>query len=116
MSKKYGIHGLKEAKHYLRHPTLGKNFISISQVVRTHLESGAQLSYLMGGSLDANKLVSSMTLFEAASKKILEGGEGEEKEVMTNANDIFSDILHRAEQQGFRRCQFTLNNLGDDTS
>ncbi len=131
-ARKYGVKGLAEAHAYLRHPSLRRNLITISDVVRHQLSSGVQLSYLMGGSIDTMKIMSSMTLFEAASRLLLEElrkkgeevqasseekkedegkEEDDENKEISDAHKIILRVLELAEEQGYHPCQRTLEIL-----
>lgn len=64
-SEYYGINGVEEAKAYLAHPVLGKRLREITSVLLTHTDENVRT--LMGSHIDAIKLRSSMTLFDAIS-------------------------------------------------
>lgn len=64
MSRKYAISGLEEARAYLRHPVLGPRLRECARVVADAEDTTAEQIF---GSVDAMKLRSSMTLFEAAA-------------------------------------------------
>lgn len=70
----YGLADEEEAKAYLAHPVLGKRLREITNVLLTHTDKDAET--LMGSPIDAVKLRSSMTLFNAVSP-----------------NDIFQKVL-----------------------
>ncbi|MBR5069457.1 MAG: DUF1810 domain-containing protein [Bacteroidales bacterium] len=70
----FGISGLEEAKAYLAHEVLGPRLREITEAVLEN--EGEPIDVLMGWEVDAMKLKSSMTLFDAASP-----------------NDIFGDVL-----------------------
>ena len=63
MSQAYAIHDRSEAEEYLRHPLLSQRLLEIASAAADHLRNGVALNTLMGSSIDAAKLVSSMTLF-----------------------------------------------------
>lgn len=60
----YGIASAQEARAYLRHPILGPRLREASNALLSH--AGASAEAIMGG-IDALKLRSSMTLFEAVA-------------------------------------------------
>lgn len=60
----YGVHSLDEAKRYLAHPLLGTRLRACTAAMMAQAESLSAEAIL--GSVDALKLCSSMTLFEAA--------------------------------------------------
>ncbi|WP_193215984.1 DUF1810 domain-containing protein [Pseudoprevotella muciniphila] len=72
-SKFYGISGIEEAEAYLNHPVLGKRLREITNVLLMHKDLAAKDIF---GGLDAMKVRSCMTLFNAASP-----------------NDIFEEVL-----------------------
>ncbi len=61
----FAISDLTEAEAYVRHPILGARLIEIATVIAT--SPCADIEDLMGSSIDAMKVRSSMTLFEIAS-------------------------------------------------
>ncbi|MDY2975694.1 MAG: DUF1810 domain-containing protein [Alloprevotella sp.] len=63
-AKYYGISGLDEAKAYLAHPTLGPRLRAICQALLRH-ETKSPTEML--GSIDAMKVRSCLTLFNAVS-------------------------------------------------
>lgn len=64
-SRYYSIDGMEEAKAYLTHPVLGKRLKEITAVLLTHTDE--DVVEMMGSHIDAIKLRSSMTLFDAVS-------------------------------------------------
>lgn len=86
----YGIEDLAEARAYLADPVLGPRLIACVRALLGH--SGAAPEAIMGP-VDAKKLRSSATLFEAAG-----GGA------------VFADLLDAF--YGGRRCSRTLELLG----
>ena len=62
MSEFYGIAGLEEAKAYLAHPVLGARLREISTALLAH---AGQAAWAILGEIDAMKVRSSMTLFDA---------------------------------------------------
>lgn len=73
-SRFYGIDDVEEAKAYLNHSVLGKRLKEITSVLLTHTDE--DVVTLMGSYIDAIKLRSCMTLFDAVSP-----------------NDIFGQVL-----------------------
>ena len=67
MAVHYGITDLAEARSYLRHPVLGARLRECAQLV---LGSPATSAEEMFGPVDAVKLRSSMTLFDAAAPDV----------------------------------------------
>ena len=72
-AKYYGISGLNEAKAYLSHPILGARLREITAALLQH--RGEDAVSILGG-IDALKVRSCMTLFDAVSP-----------------NDIFRQVL-----------------------
>jgi uncharacterized protein (DUF1810 family) len=63
-SRHYAISSLEEAKQYLRHPVLGPRLLECAGIVATTENRTAPQIF---GSIDAQKLRSSMTLFMRAA-------------------------------------------------
>ena len=63
-AKYYGIENLNEAREYLKDKVLRERLLEISQAL-LDLESN-DIEYIMGSSIDAKKLLSSITLFHLA--------------------------------------------------
>jgi uncharacterized protein (DUF1810 family) len=95
-ARHYELRDLEEARAYLRDPQLRANYLLAAEAIAAQLEPGASLERLMGGKIDALKLVSSLTLFELAS-----AGD------FPNLAALCREILARAEAQGFPRCSHT---------
>ncbi|MBR5716099.1 MAG: DUF1810 domain-containing protein [Bacteroidales bacterium] len=86
----FGLSGLEEAKAYLAHEVLGPRLREITEAVLENEEEPVEV--LMGWEVDAMKLKSSMTLFDAASP-----------------NDIFGDVLDTFFDG--QRCRKTLSMI-----
>jgi len=102
MSQVYAIRDRSEAEEYLRDRLLSSRLLEISRAAAAHLQKGVPLATLMGSSIDAAKLVSSMTLFAGVGKGLPEAAAQAE---------AAESILAAAAQQGYERCQFTLRQL-----
>ena len=76
-AKYYGISGYDEAEAYLHHPILGERLRHITKVLLTHKD--LSLNEIFGG-IDAMKVCSCMTLFDAVSP-----------------DDIFDEVLNSFE-------------------
>lgn len=74
-SEYYGLDDINEAKAYLNHPILGKRLREITTVLLDHTDEDAET--LMGSNIDAIKLRSCMTLFDAISP-----------------DDVFNEVLY----------------------
>lgn len=108
MSQSYALQDLAEAVAYLRDPTLRARLVQITAIVAERLEKGDQLTKLMGGRIDALKVVSSLTLFELAARKLDTGPDSKDG---TEFAALCGRVLSAAETQGFPRCQFTIASI-----
>jgi uncharacterized protein (DUF1810 family) len=107
MSRTFALRDPGEAIAYARDSELRARLLAISAVVAARLREGIALTTLMGGQIDALKLVSSLTLFEWAGNKLL-AGDGESQGDLAK---VATEILSAAEVQGYPRCQHTLREL-----
>ncbi len=110
MSQRYGLEGVDEAKDYLREPVLRSRLLTIATAVARQIEQqgSGSLERVMGSSIDAAKLVSSMTLFGALAAK-LHATEGLDD--YAAIADVAARILAVAAAEGYPACQFTLGRL-----
>jgi uncharacterized protein (DUF1810 family) len=107
-SRAYGIDGAAEAREYLRDSLLRSRLLTIASAVADQLARGVPLERVMGSSIDATKLVSSMTLFGNVARQ-LHATEGlEEFAALARVAD---EILVGAAGAGFEKCEFTLERL-----
>lgn len=88
-SEYYGITSLQEAKDYLENELLRKRLFKITESLLMH--KGKDIESIMGD-IDALKLKSSMTLFDAVQP-----------------DDIFGEVLD--EFYGGERCRITLEKI-----
>ena len=107
-SRRYGLEGLDEAVAYLQDPVLGPRLLEATTAVAEQIGRGAALQTLMGSSIDVLKLVSSLTLFEAAATRL---HEREGLESHRTLAGIAGDVLMAASAEGYPRCQATLASL-----
>ena len=107
MSQRYAIRDRAEAIAYLRHPVLFSRLLEITTAVAEHVRNGAALDRLMGSSIDATKLVSSLTLFGKVARSLSDS--------RTDANaalaDLAEEVLIAGAAQGYQRCHHTLRTL-----
>jgi uncharacterized protein (DUF1810 family) len=96
----YGIAGRSEAVAYVHHAVLRGRLLDITNAVAEQLRKRIPLATLMSSDIDAKKLVSSMTLFNAVA-----AGADEELAAATGA------VLKQAAAQGYPACEFTLKQL-----
>jgi len=99
----YAIRDLAEACEYLRDPILRAHYEEIADAVSDQLAHGRALEDLMGGSTDALKLVSSLTLFRAAAQSL--AGEDPAFDSLAQRCD---SILEQASAGGHLPCAQTL--------
>src|SRR6186713_218591 len=98
-SRTYGLDGVGEAEEYLQDPLLRSRLLAITSVAARQIdEGGLTLLRLMGSSIDATKLVSSMTLFEHVAQR-LHDVEGLDEYASLAA--AAKTILERATAEGF---------------
>jgi len=110
-SQFFAIRSLAEAEEYLREPLLRSRLLAVTRVVAEHLSNGASLQTLMGSSIDALKLVSSLTLFGSlAERPRAVGDPAAHKEIVEFAR-LARQVLDAADRQGYGRCKYTLESL-----
>ncbi|MGH6696290.1 DUF1810 domain-containing protein [Sphingopyxis sp.] len=68
MAQRYAIAGLEEARAYLAHPLLGTRYVACVEALQDLIGSDPVVVF---GEVDAIKLRSSLTLFEAVSERPL---------------------------------------------
>jgi uncharacterized protein (DUF1810 family) len=102
----YGVRDLQEACEYLRDPILRARYDEIAAAVAEQLEAGVPVEHLMGGSIDALKLASSLTLFSAAASRLAD----ETSSALARRCDA---ILRITTTQGYPACSFTIEQLAD---
>lgn len=108
LSQTYGLADVDEATAYLRDPVLRGRLLTIAETVADQLRQGTGLARLMGGSVDALKVVSSMTLFGSVARATSPTeANGEYRRLA----DVAEEILAAAESEGYPRCRFTLARL-----
>lgn len=110
-ARRYALAGREEAEAYLRHDELCRRYAQSVAAVSTQLcrLQPPQLETLMGSLLDALKLVSSLTLFEAVATA-LSSETGEDGPHARLAEEI-GGVLAVADAQGYDRCAFTQRAL-----
>jgi uncharacterized protein (DUF1810 family) len=108
MSRTYAIRDREEAVAYLRHPVLAPRLFEITSGVAEQLRVGVPVDRLMGSSIDAAKLVSSLTLFGRVARS-LSASPGDAPAAFA---DLADEILTSAASQGYAACQHTLGQLG----
>jgi uncharacterized protein (DUF1810 family) len=104
-AREYALRDLDEACAYLRDPLLRTRYEEISNAVAEHLSRGAPVEEVMGGSTDACKLVSSLTLFRAAATELTQDDNGPHFKRLAELCDA---LLQRTSAQDYPPCEFTL--------
>jgi uncharacterized protein (DUF1810 family) len=108
----YGLAGYQEAAAYLRDPLLAERLVAAAAAVRAHVEArgghAAPLAEIMGSDIDANKLVSCMTLFARVAPALYAEDRRPELAALIEHADA---ILAAGRAQGYPRCSFTEERL-----
>ncbi len=105
----YALRDLDEACEYLRDQVLRAHYEEISGAVADQLANGVEGETLMGGSTDALKLASSLTLFRAAALHLAKN----DASLVALAKRCNS-ILEQLDAQGYPPCRFTLDRIESD--
>ena len=103
-SQFYAVQNLDEACEYLRDPALRARYEEITAAILEKLGAGVPLERLMGGSTDAFKLVSSLTLFRTAASQLAD-------EASATLARRCDDILRITALEGYPTCSFTAERL-----
>jgi uncharacterized protein (DUF1810 family) len=106
LSEHFAIKSHDEAKAYLTNETLRSRYLEISTEVLHRLEEGVNPTFLMGGSTDRGKLISSATLFEHFAMQRDDQG----------LHSTLAQILTLIGAQGFARCALTQKWIYDDVT
>ncbi|KTD54299.1 hypothetical protein Lsai_3121 [Legionella sainthelensi] len=103
-AKYFGIVDLNEACEFIQNKELFHNYYEIAQLILQQLEK-TPLTILMGGTVDAQKLISSLTLFrETAAVLISQGIKTQDFiRLIECCDQIFIKILN----QGYFPCEET---------
>jgi len=111
MTQAFALGGEDDAAEYLRDEELRSRLLAITGVVAEQLRSGRvpSLRTLMGSEVDARKLVSSLTLFAHAARRLHDREGLDAYAAMADAAD---DVLGMAAAQGYPPCAHTLRRLG----
>ena len=109
MSQAYAIRDRAEAAEYLRHPVLRARLLLITGAIADRLTGASppSLVALMGSTIDARKLVSSLTLFREVARTLAAAPDDEYGRFMATA----ADVLSAAAAQGYPACAHTLAHL-----
>jgi len=105
-AKKYGLVDFQETCDYLQDPILFVNYNKIVQEVLFQLQY-TSVKCLMGSSIDAKKLMSSLTLFREAADYL--ANEKQSSYAYRTLQKNCNLILARASEEQLLPCQDTLN-------
>ena len=107
-SQIYAIATIREAELFLQDPSLRNRLLTATTAVAERLRQKVSLGDLMGSSIDALKLVSSLTLFGAVARRLGMAGESEEYRSLASLAD---EILAAAASEGYPPCRYTIERL-----
>jgi uncharacterized protein (DUF1810 family) len=107
-ARAYALDDLAEACAYLRDPLLRKRYEEITDVVSSQLAGRRGLESLMGGTIDAQKLVSSLTLFRGAARRLVK-----EDVTFEGFAQRCDSILEQTTREGYPPCPQTLAQIAD---
>jgi uncharacterized protein (DUF1810 family) len=102
-ARAYAIRDLAEACEYLRDPLLRARYEEIAGAVSDQLDRGRAVEDLMGGSTDALKLASSLTLVRAAAQSL-----AIDDPIFNSLAQHCDSILAQTSAQGYPPCAQTL--------
>ena len=108
MSQTYGIAGVAEAEAYLRDPLLRGRLLTITLAVVEQLRRGVSIESLMNSSIDAMKLVSSMTLFGHVARRL---HAAEQLNDYASLARLADEVVATADAERYLPCAFTLSRL-----
>ena len=111
MTQAFALAGEEEAAEFLRDAELRSRLLTITETVAGQLHGRVpSLRTLMGSDVDAKKIVSSLTLFAHAARRLSEAEGLAAYDAMAHAAE---DVLTIAAAQGYPRCAHTLQRLRD---
>lgn len=109
LAKRYGIADFKEACDYLRDPLLFKRYNETVSLIERQLQK-IPVETLMGGTTDARKLASSLTLFQAAAS-FLSSANHQTQHDYAGLEQRCARIFQIITNQGYPPCKATLAEL-----
>lgn len=109
----YSIQDAHEAVAYLRDAVLRDRLLAVTAAVAAHLTADrpVPLQHLMGSDVDAQKLVSSLTLFGHVAEAL---AATEDSGDFRELAELVRVVLEHAEAEGYPPCSFTLKKLRAD--
>jgi uncharacterized protein (DUF1810 family) len=112
-SRAYGVRGVAEAIDYLNDPTLRSRLLEISMAVCDQLRQDVSLETVMGSSIDALKLVSSLTLFGGVARQLACEDPSSEFDALAS---VSAEVCERAARAGYPPCERTRAVLTSEPS
>lgn len=111
LAVRYALDGVEEAEAYLRNPVLRERLLEVTEAVHGHVvrTPPAAIRTLMGSGIDAQKLVSSLTLFEGVARRLASADPP--VAAADHLAELAGEILAAARAQGLGRCAATENAL-----
>lgn len=108
-SLRYDIMDFEEACDYLLHPVLFQRYFDIVQLVEEQLLKKIPVETLMGSSIDALKLRSSLTLFREAADYLAQQQKGsyEQYALLSQRCDRIFELI----KPKYTPCEFTLSHI-----
>lgn len=107
----YGLSGIDEACDYLCDPLLRDRLGRATEAVERQLAQGESVRDVMGSEIDSFKLVSSLTLFDLAAKKLLASEARSAESDLERLSAVCAGVLAAAGKQGFPRCKGTVDSI-----
>jgi uncharacterized protein (DUF1810 family) len=101
MSQRYAITSPDEAREYLYDQTLRSRLFETTRAVLAQLKGGIAPEALLGSQIDCQKLISSLTLFEAIAETMKD----------EEMHSLLRSVLTHLNEAGFHRCERTLEWL-----
>ncbi|HET7217029.1 MAG TPA: DUF1810 family protein [Vicinamibacterales bacterium] len=112
-SQMYAVAGEAEAAEFLRDSELRSRLLTILTAVAEQLRSGrVSLDALMGSTIDARKLVSSLTLFGHVAEKVAATDDLDDLHECESIARVAGEVLAIAAAEGYPACAYTLRHLG----
>jgi uncharacterized protein (DUF1810 family) len=111
LAVRYAIEDVAEAEAYLRHPVLRERLLEALEAAHAHVtrDPPVPLRALMGSGIDAQKLVSSLTLFGGVARRLAASTPGVPATDLLA--DLAGDVLAAARAQGLSPCAPTEDAL-----
>ena len=105
----FALRGAGEAREYLRDPILRSRYEAMASLVHEQLYRGTPVEELMGGSTDALKLASSVTLFRKTAESLAANDP-----TLASLARCCDRILQQTAPQRYDACAFTLAQLASE--